>query len=503
MTSLRHGERSFRGMRARGADPTPAIAAVATVLVLVVSAAGIMGLSPAVALVPALTVVLLLAVYPEMAVCSVLVALTFGSTCVALAMPTGVDDGVFNLARAIPFIMTAVLALAAGALLIARPGMIKPGDRRLLLFVFAALGAAGVYFAVGIAKNSPAAASTYLRNISGGYLLFLGSYVFMRSPSRLNSAFSFLLIALIGWAAVELFARRELYEFLRLAEYLNNKATREAVFYADVDFIISRKSINLFNQKWIGGDAFRFARLQGPNVHTISFAYAIAVASSFMAARRQWGLAALGAIACAAVGSKGALFLLLLSGLAAALAAKSRLPSKAILLLIVSVTFAFVLASFTLGYLRSDYHVIGAIGGVKGFLQNPIGHGLGAGGNLGGAGDASVSAAGMWRRFQAIGGAYGLESAWGVLLYQMGIATVAIGAPMVMLVRRFVVLADQVERRLRSEYLVPCAMLTGVMGTGVLQEEALFAPLALGLVLVICGELLSRPVLNSQRGLHA
>ena len=65
-----------------------------------------------------------------------------------------------------------------------------------------------------------------------------------------------------------------------------------------------------------------------------------------------------------------------------------------------------------------DYHVIGLMGGWHGFLEKPWGRGLGSGGNL------SESYFSIdWSAAQAAGTIDGaVESAVGVLLYQMGIA---------------------------------------------------------------------------------
>jgi hypothetical protein len=127
-----------------------------------------------------------------------------------------------------------------------------------------------------------------------------------------------------------------------------------------------------------------------------------------------------------------------------------------------------------------DYHVIGFMGGWNGFVQWPFGRGLGVGGNLG-ADFSSIN----WSAAQAAGAVDGaVESAVGVLLYQMGIAAVvplAYYAAIALLIWR---------RYRRSMLLVQGVAAYGILITlvnGIFQEEALFAPLALGILLALAG----------------
>jgi hypothetical protein len=118
-------------------------------------------------------------------------------------------------------------------------------------------------------------------------------------------------------------------------------------------------------------------------------------------------------------------------------------------------------------------------------MSNPIGRGIGVGGNL------SMEMSTIdWSKSQHLGHTdVAVESSVGVLLYQMGIFAVVV----------FVALA-WIAVRLWRVYLVngerlyaaaSFSVLT-VLANGVFQEEAIFAPLAHGIVLAFAGLLLGR-----------
>ncbi len=130
--------------------------------------------------------------------------------------------------------------------------------------------------------------------------------------------------------------------------------------------------------------------------------------------------------------------------------------------------------------------MLGLMGGLHGFAANPIGHGIGVGGNLEGTLSASE-----WSQAQATGRTdRAVESAVGVLLYQMGFSA-------------FVVLAFffRVGRRLWRLYavtgiphhLVAAVGTIAILVNGIFQEEALFAPLAMGLMLAFAAWRSARP----------
>ena len=98
--------------------------------------------------------------------------------------------------------------------------------------------------------------------------------------------------------------------------------------------------------------------------------------------------------------------------------------SRAVLLVIGSIMMVgYVTFGLTYGMESGDYHVIGLLGGINGFLSNPLGHGIGVGGNL----SAEATRSFKWQAYQASGAAdFALRSAVGVMLYQLGVASLAI-----------------------------------------------------------------------------
>jgi hypothetical protein len=140
-----------------------------------------------------------------------------------------------------------------------------------------------------------------------------------------------------------------------------------------------------------------------------------------------------------------------------------------------------------LGLEIGDYHVIGFMGGWNGFLQQPLGRGLGAGGNLG-DNFASID----WSAAQQAGAIDGAaESAVGVLLYQMGVAA------LVPLTFYFMIGLKAWRLYARSGILPQGLVAFGifvVLTNGLFQEEALFAPPALGLLICLAGLVIGNAV---------
>lgn len=128
-------------------------------------------------------------------------------------------------------------------------------------------------------------------------------------------------------------------------------------------------------------------------------------------------------------------------------------------------TAAYVTLALFLAMKNDDYHVIGLIGGINGLLRNPMGHGLGVGGNFG---NALVTV--NWSDFQKNGADFGLESAVGVIFYQMGVGGLGLFALYATLIKRAYALALPV----RQEATIVAAVVF-VFANAIFQEEA-FAP---------------------------
>jgi hypothetical protein len=157
---------------------------------------------------------------------------------------------------------------------------------------------------------------------------------------------------------------------------------------------------------------------------------------------------------------------------------------------------AYAIFGFYVGLQIGDYHVIGFMGGWNGFLQQPLGRGLGAGGNLS-ADFSSID----WRAAQQAGAVDGaVESAIGVLLYQMGIAAlVPLGLYFVIAMKAWRLYAAS---GLLTQGFASFGILV-VLVNGLFQEEALFGPPALGLLACLAGLVIGSAIRSCSGSLAA
>jgi len=118
-------------------------------------------------------------------------------------------------------------------------------------------------------------------------------------------------------------------------------------------------------------------------------------------------------------------------------------------------------------------------------MNNPIGRGIGVGGNL------VVDVATVdWSRSQHLGQIDPvMESAVGVLFYQMGVFALVPLAVLVWLAFKLWGLHMRSGDRL---FAAAAFSLLTITVNGIFQEEALFSPLAVGVVLALAGLLLGR-----------
>jgi hypothetical protein len=197
-----------------------------------------------------------------------------------------------------------------------------------------------------------------------------------------------------------------------------------------------------------------------------------------MAATGRYLMAALAVPLVILCGVKGALIMILF--VAAGWIGTAMIGAVPTLVAGVAAGLVYAALGLYIGLQIGDYHVIGFMGGWNGFVQWPFGRGLGVGGNLG-ADFSSID----WSAAQQAGAVDGaVESAIGVLLYQMGIAAVV---PL----GYYAAIALLVWQRYRRSMLLAQGLAAfGILITlvnGLFQEEALFAPLALGMLLALAG----------------
>lgn len=417
----------------------------------------------------------------------------FQNLFVALVSPQIGSLEQFNTIRAYNFLLTAVvwIVLAAGYWL-ERPSF----DRRMRLLMdvtTAALVLIGCYFVLGLPAN-PGNALVYLRNIAAPFLLIqIFAVVAYRHQVSVASAAMLVAVLAVVYGYLELFGQAELLRWVNGDTYLAWRIKQEyeaGVWLRELQETgrvmrgyLDTLEIDFLNTPLLLDLGLRLYRLVGPNFHSISFAYALAVLGAMLcAAGRSW-YALLVFPLVLMIGSKGALvFLIFVTGSLLLLAWSRHLRR---LWLFAGLLCAYAAIGITAGIATSDYHVIGFIGGLRGFFSNPIGHGIGAGGNL----SLNVSAI-DWSRSQWLGHTdVAVESAIGVLLYQMGVAAILIVALLGWVAARLWNLYKRTGERLYAAGALGILVITV---NGIFQEEALFAPLALGIMAALAGLLLGR-----------
>jgi hypothetical protein len=365
----------------------------------------------------------------------------------------------------------------------------SPFVRRLILASFGLLAIVGIYFVAGLALN-PRNATVYLRNIGLPILMF---QTFLLVASKHKTPLPKIVFVLLGLVTIcgylELFALDfwltvtngwnyfTLFTAKRLLNVNEIRTSMEAgqVITSVLDYTKS----DLLNTALLSGLGFKVQRLQGPNFNTISLGYLLAIFIAFSAVHRHWLIALLAVPLLIATSAKGPM-VLAIACVVFHMLARRRNPYFAIKALLVGLS-AYALFVFQAGLSVGDYHVLGLLGGVNGFLKWPIGHTLGDGGNLSISDFSTLD----WGKFQRAGAVdTAVESAVGVLLYQLGLAAGAVFLFYLWIAS----IAWRLYRATRAPALayVACAILVCLVN-GLFQEDAYFVPLSLAFVMGFAG----------------
>ncbi|WP_441238794.1 hypothetical protein [Bradyrhizobium sp. 930_D9_N1_4] len=351
------------------------------------------------------------------------------------------------------------------------------------------LAVVALYFAIGFVQNGQAA-SVYLRNIVLPLFLFqlslltAATYEVRATPFLVTMAVILVICGYVEFAFRDFWlAITNGYTFWGFDEL---KATHSGVWEAEmratgnvpVD-LKDRFSFDFLNTPLLEGFGLsKILRIHGPNMSAISFGYGIAFFSLFLFSVGRPFLALMALPLLIVCSVKGALITVIF--VLGAWMSTRLLGAVVTLLLGLVALMIFAVVAIHIGLQIGDYHVIGLMGGINGFFEKPFGRGLGIGGNLS---DTYFSI--DWSAAQAAGTIDGaVESAIGVLIYQMGIAAlVPLGFYFAMALRAWRLYAA-------SGFLTQGLAGFGVMVVllnGLFQEEALFAPPALGLMLSLTG----------------
>jgi hypothetical protein len=422
--------------------------------------------------------------------------LLFQNLFVSILSPTIASPSELEFIKGYNFLNCSVMWLATVALYVLRRRDCSPEVNRLMIGSTLVLGVVMIYFVAGFLQNG-LAASIYLRNIVLPLFLFqlalltAATYEVRVTPVLIAIALLFVVCGYIELAFRDFWLEvTNGYAYWRFDEI---KATDSGVWEKEMratgDVFVDLKdrfSFAFLNTPLLEGLGLsNMLRVFGPNISAISYAYGVGFFVLFLFSVRRTLLAIAATPLVVLCGVKGALILVLF--VAAAWISTRLLGAVVTLVLGFLALIAYAVVAMYLGLEIGDYHVIGFMGGWNGFLQTPLGRGLGVGGNLS-ADFSSID----WRAAQQAGAVDGaVESAVGVLLYQMGIAALV---PLTF----YLVIALKTWRL----YAVSGVLTQGlaafgilvVLVNGIFQEEALFAPPAIGLLLCLAGLLIGNAI---------
>ena len=188
-----------------------------------------------------------------------------------------------------------------------------------------------------------------------------------------------------------------------------------AMASGEIDLRTGRDVVNLLTNSFfnIGAGSSTSLRFGGPNMHSVSYAYVMAI-GGLVALSLGAGWFVLPILPLLfLIGVKGSSILLL--GTIVLWVIGRLFGTRFLAVAGLALGTAYLAGAIKFGIAAGDYHVLGLIGGVNGFLHNPIGHGLGVGGNLSST-VTSTDLTKVWDANQHYGAEVPLESAIGVLL---------------------------------------------------------------------------------------
>ena len=397
----------------------------------------------------------------------------------------GIDPAGFTAVQGLSFGVLGGMALgAAWSLLGGRRAPLAL--RRPAIWICASLAVVAAYTGFGMLGAPPASALIYLRSTSGLLLALLVGLAVGRRWHFATVAAIFLLSLPFGLALAmaEYTVPHAYYTAIDAGDYIRFRGGDGELpaIARSVDDLVAGRVVRWFNIT-AGGTDMLSVRIFGPNMLAVSYAYVLAIGGI---AGVALGVPAIGAVAVGLLvvaGVKGPLLLLLLTLLLRFVWRVAR-GGRAFLLAGLALIAGYVAQGLRVGLANGDFHVIGFLGGINGLLRMPWGHGIGVGGNLSATAAANLD----WQAFQQSGADFALESAVGVLLYQLGAASIVVYAPVVGLLRRS-------WRQLRAgTSRQPGAVATVMIGiavtlaNGIFQEEA-YSTYALGLLTLLGGVL--------------
>jgi hypothetical protein len=413
----------------------------------------------------------------------------FQNAVIAWYTPLIPDTTTFDAMRGANFVMlmTAFAAFLAASFQARVRGILPL--RPWLIAGIMLTGAVTVYLGLGIVRGVPQDAIVYFRNTITPVACF---YVAVTAASvyrvDLRRTILWLGTAAIIYGYLELFFAMDFLSLFHGDEYIRSTIWRQIETgvwekaLRDTGFVLRGLEdvmmTNVFNLPLLGDVFPKVFRIGGPNFHSIAFAYALSVMSVWLLFNRRWVLPLAALPLLLVIGSKGAMIMLLMAMLVRV--AMRTIGPRPTLILTLALAITWVGAAIAFGMRSGDYHVLGLFAGLDGFAHNPFGQGLGFGGNL-----SSTSVNINWDLAQAEGVAgTPMESAVGVMLYQMGLGSFVFFGFLALLARAS---WRAFRQSGNSSILFLFVAVVTVSANAVLQEEAYFSPLALGFCLLLGG----------------
>ncbi|MBV8060345.1 MAG: hypothetical protein JO126_07355 [Alphaproteobacteria bacterium] len=418
-----------------------------------------------------------------------LAALLLQNTVIAMVAPQITEHSIFSILQATSFLITLICACLALPVWLRMHDYLKREYKPLLRSMIWLVVVIAVYCVYGLAHTDASSAVTYARTFLSGALMLTVGIVFglQVSPRQAAHITSVFAIVMIAWGFAELLVPRELYTMFNAADFLHLKfaGASDILAFSQVSDVLNFEKHSYLNLSGIFGLDLVTLRLRGPSFHPITFAYSAAFCCLLCFIYRE-DLLALGCyLVVLLIGAKGALLLTTLSAVLYLFYKITRNPGWYKIALVTALLFYVVIALFY-GSATRDYHFVGLMGGIKGFLHNPLGYGVGVGGNLSEQGKQDLVT--KMSTIQNVGGDYGFESGVGVGLYQLGIGFTAIIAFFYQMWRQVWYVAQ--EHNDNPRLMIIPSVYAILLANSLFQEEA-FSPVGWGLWFLFGGMLIA------------
>lgn len=409
---------------------------------------------------------------PVHAVGLLLVLSTFQNLGIAIASESIADPVFFRVLQGTNFAVLSICGVRALADELLSWKACSEAERRLILGMMGALGLVLLYSVVGVRATSATSVAIYFRyTVTGLLSLIVGVAVSRTATLRELCAFAICVGACSAILLIpEVFASRSYFRAIGAPEYFTLKY---GVAYNENDVLgaVTRRFFNLP----IYTDAISRRFMSGV-MHQVSYGYILLSAAVAALAMKRAVPAVVFAVLVLAAGVKGpAIALIAVIGFIV-WSRTVRMGTSALMVLVLA---GYIVGGSVVGLLLRDQHAVGFLAGLQSILDAPFGHGIGVGGNLS---DAVRDVGGAnWDVWRSAGAPFALESAIGVLMYQMGLLSLPVVAIYIwcsVFVLR--------EHGFRSAEGVVVAAFAMVLANGIFQEEA-FAPYAIGTMSLFLG----------------